>query len=653
MPAIDPQGLPPFQRPVRIPQRIEILPADPPCAVVGETSSWRLSFRLAEDLPAGSSLRLQIFGGRNNKGSFKPLQTDRPGEDGYVTARTAEGAPLEIRTDLSGSGPVRKSGQLLVEGSGHPGLLALSVPDGGLAAGTVLEVTLGDRSAGGGGIQGPSISALNKFFVLYRAEGENERPHFWGEENWDLIVAACTLHVLGGDLRGLRAYAPSTCAPGDEVIILVRPEDERGSLSHQGAGALTVSHEGRELGCVAEGVPDSVCVRLRLKLPEEGVYRLVVRDAESGLEATTNPIVCRSRDGDAGVYWGMIHGHTEMSDGTGTIENYFRQARDEAALDFAAPGDHDHTWETSDAMWYQTSRAVARWNDPGRFVTFLGYEWAKWRRNGDGDRNVYYLGDDRPLYRSDEGYFPTPADLFLALRAETAIVIPHHTGHFGNWCDFKDHDPEHERLIEIFQCRGSYECADGPAPEKAKEPPKTEGFVSRALELGWRVGFTAGGDDHVGHAGTEFLVGPYKSGLMSVLAGERTRAAIWDALRNRRVVATTGPRILLNYTVNGEPLGSELSPASQPELSARRQLRIEFHGTAPAARIEVVRCNRVVAVFEAPGIDCRLDWVDEEPLDEVALPAAKFRANPFVFYYVRAVQTDGEVAWASPVWLDI
>ena len=385
--------------------------------------------------------------------------------------------------------------------------------------------------------------------------------------------------------------------------------------------------------------------------------RVVARRA--AVATLANPTICRSAGGGHLVLWGMIHGHTEMSDGAGSIGYYFRQMRDEAGLDFAAPGDHDHLWETPDAFWKATCAAVSEWNEPGRFVTFPGYEWAKWRRNGDGDRNVYYLEDDRPMYRSDYGEFPTPPDLFGALEGERAIVIPHHTAHSGNFCDWKDHDPERERLVEIYQMRGSYESSaeDGnPLPERYDAPPVATGYVSRALAMGWRVGFTGGGDDHTGHSGTEFPIpagrARYKAGLMSVQATEPTREAIWAALWNRRTVATTGARMLLSYELNGHCMGSELDLRLHPDLARERRLHVEFHGTAPADRIDIIRNNEVVKSFAGGGPDCEVSWEDDAPLLGLLLPPAAFSKTPFCFYYVRAIQADGEAAWASPIWID-
>ena len=181
------------------------------------------------------------------------------------------------------------------------------------------------------------------------------------------------------------------------------------------------------------------------------------------------------------------------------------------------------------------------------------------------------------------------------------------------------------------------------------------GYVRRALGMGWRVGFTAGGDDHLGHPGQEYPYpqpGRYKAGLMSVQADRLDRHAIFQAMWNRRVVATTGPRMLLDFRLSGNPMGSELSAAEMPELESRRVVEVSFHGTAPVKQIDVIRSGLTVHSAPADGPGAELTWTDETPLQDALLPPAKFCNHPFCYYYVRVTQTDDEVAWASPVWID-
>ena len=640
-----PDSMPVWSHPIRIPAGIEITHAEPPFAIAGETSTWRIPFQLSKDVPPGSDLRLQLWGGRNNKGSFTGTQLENADARGLITAEQEDGSRLRIQAE-------QQAGNYVV-----------ALPAVGLKKGQMLTVLLGDQTNDDGGVKVCGERVLNKLFILHVDWGEAKLPQWsggsvWNSQTQSCIVAVCSMHILGGPIRSIRAYVPATVRPNEEFAVLVRPEDEFGNLSHQRLGPVAVSVNGTALAVRTERVLESTCTRASVRLSSAGVYRLTVRGTDSDLETLSNPTVCWAKAHR--VYWGMIHGHTEMSDGTGKIDQYFHQLKNEVGLDFAASADHDHLWETSDEFWEVTCDAVKRWHEMGTFVTFLGYEWAKWRQNGDGDRNVYYLDDDRPLYRSDEGEYPSPPDLFgaLARNEERAIVVPHHTGHGGNFCDWKDHDAAYERLVEIFQMRGSYECSEqdgNPVPErKIAVPPYKGGYVRDALVLGWRVGFTAGGDDHDGHWGSEFRFDSgYKQGLMCVEAHERSREAIFAAMYNRRVVATTGARMLLTYRLNGNPMGSELSLRRIPELASRRRLVIEFHGTAAVDHVDVIRNNTVVhSAFATSDKDLCITWEDRDPMDDIWLPAAKFCDHPFAFYYVRVVQQDGEVAWASPVWID-
>ncbi|MBC8229909.1 DUF3604 domain-containing protein [bacterium] len=630
-----------FQHPVRIPENIQVEIAEPNVAKAGEKRTWLLKFTLSEAIPEAQRIHLFIYGGRNNKGVWENIQIDEPSKEGYVSLRTASGRqlqPLDINN----------------------GMIAFAAPNGGLKKGEKLVAELNG--------QAPRLSLPNKFFLLLKAAPEDNlsAPTLFGDVLQN-IIGACLIHIVGNDVTNLRAYSKSQAVAGEELSILVRPEDEYGNVASEELGNLVVRVNDQEINAKRESVKNSTCCILKgIILLEEGIYRLEIEDTSNGLKTLTNPIRCCSDAPSYGILWGVIHGHTEMSDGAGTLNHYFTYMRDECGLDFGALSDHDHLFETSDEMWQQTQEATAKYNNPGKFTTFLGYEWAKWRKNGDGDRNVYYLHDKRPMFRSDDGEYPTPEALFKALESETAITIPHHPADVGNHCDWKDHEPEKERLVEIYSCWGNSERSvhDGnPFPVRpsgvesnaidAGEVPS--GFVQRALALGWRVGFTAGGDDHVAHAGDEILIGGkpwlYKAGLMAVYATENTREAIWDAMWNRRVYATTGPRIILNLQLNGHLMGSELCLSAHPDLSSKRKLTVAVRGTDTIKSIEIVRNNKDIYTHCADTPDIVFDWEDTDPLANVNLPPALHCPVPFTFYYIRVTQADGEMAWSSPIWI--
>ena len=630
-----------FERPLRIPEGVQLGIASPPIARAEEKGSWTGEFLLAKDVPAGQVLWLQTHGGRNNKGDWKGLQIDDTSKEGYVSLRTSSGEKLQAKA-VSDDG----------------GIIAFEVPKEGLKTGQRLLMDLGS----GTGAVAPSLSLPNKFFLLVTASPKEKlNLSRLAGDTLDRVVGACLIHIVGNKAERIVVHARSHVVAGRKISLLVRPEDKNGNIASDKMGRLAVRLEGKDLNVQCVPIEGSTCCTLEgIVLPREGVYRLEVEDTLSGFKTTANPIRCTRPPSHEGILWGLLHCHTEISDGSGSLDHCYTYMRDACGLDFGAASDHDHLWETSDDMWRLTQQAAVKYNEPGRFTTFLGYEWAKWQRKGYGDRNVYYLHDGRPMFRSDDANYPTPDDLFKVLKNETVLVIPHHPAEIRNHCDWKDHDPEKERLVEIYSVWGSSERSvnqGNPFPVKGTNRARRDsgenplGFVQRALELGWRVGFTAGSDDHLGHPGDGAAHGEYRGGLTAVCAGENTRKAIWEALRSRRCYGTTGARIIVEFALDGHPMGSEVRVSTNAELASRRKIKASVSGTSKIKSIEVVRNNREVYTLRPDSPDIAFEWVDPEPLADVNLPPALHSPEPFTFYYLRITQVDGEMAWSSPVWI--
>ena len=122
-------------------------------------------------------------------------------------------------------------------------------------------------------------------------------------------------------------------------------------------------------------------------------------------------------------------------------------------------------------------------------------------------------------------------------------------------------------------------------------------------------------------------------GLTAVFARELTREAVFRAIQERRCYATTGARILADFEVDGVPMGGEGVAGGPATVRAR------VAGTAPLKSLTIVRNNVDVHQVEGMGLDQELVWTDYET-----------RAGSY--YYLRVIQEDGHLAWASPVWLD-
>ncbi|MCA9582041.1 MAG: DUF3604 domain-containing protein, partial [Myxococcales bacterium] len=117
-------------------------------------------------------------------------------------------------------------------------------------------------------------------------------------------------------------------------------------------------------------------------------------------------------------------------------------------------------------------------------------------------------------------------------------------------------------------------------------------------------------------------------GLAVVQAKSRTREAILEALRSRRCYATSGVKILLDFRVDGHPMGSAI------EGEGERKVHVRVLGTTDLKTVEVVGPEGALHEVAADGPRAEA---------EIDLEAA--------YLYLRVRQQDGEMAWSSPVFM--
>ncbi|MDO8682557.1 MAG: CehA/McbA family metallohydrolase [Armatimonadota bacterium] len=325
------------------------------------------------------------------------------------------------------------------------------------------------------------------------------------------------------------------------------------------------------------------------------------------------------------LWWGDLHMHSNISSCSlhpgfhcSEIEEKYRFSRDVGGLDFAMVTDHDNMDEFD---WARTRRAGAFHNMPGEFVSFTGFEWTSSMMTDHpnfGHENVLFLEDDAPLYGRRDMESDTPDKLWAKLRGRNCITIPHHPSDEAHPVDWSYHDPDLRPLVEIFQVRGSYEydgCPANPLNYGRKVVPGRS--VRNALNMGYQLGFTAGGE----HEGV---------GVTAVFAEELTRESIFAALKARRTYACTGARIFLDFRVNGRMMGEVIPACDHARIS------IKAGGADRISSIRLVRNGEDVREWKDLGSEVEMEWDDPN----IRLPG---------YYYVVITQMDGEMAWSSPV----
>ncbi|MEJ2600181.1 MAG: hypothetical protein P8Z00_17740 [Anaerolineales bacterium] len=381
--------------------------------------------------------------------------------------------------------------------------------------------------------------------------------------------------------------------------------------------------------------------RFVIQLPalSPGVYRVFARRPGKGAAvARSNPLEIIPEGSGERLYWGEIHSHTELGDGAGDFEEVYRHAREEGCLEFATVSEHAEY--VSDNQWAWMQDVVNARNDPGFFVTLVGYETIGKQK----DRNVYTSRPQLDLLRGSYHATCSLDKVWGHFHGDEQVVGgPHATMvHKTIW---EHPDPTVERFIEVYSMWGASDFRDGPLVAPWIEAGRGL-TVNEILQTGAHLGFTAGGDCHDGRVGftsedpdgqgitphTFAHIILYRCGMTAANMPNLTRHSLVEALRNRRTYATTGDRMLLDFTVSNLPMGS-IGPVSTAEC------RATVHGVSELQELQIVKDGQIVWTQTVGGLDVTVAWRDPNP------PTGEH------YYYLHVVQADGQRAWSSPVWV--
>jgi len=599
---------------------------------------WDLVYTCGETpIQTGGSVKVTIPYG------FTPPQISYRSATGYSTVGCSN---PEVEVQLSLGDP-RQPGK----NQGMWGVyLFAHVVKGSLQPGDTItfHYGCGDRKGlTGEGSTAPYFESLQQFTFAADPDGSRDAPSdgFWLVRNPQPAI-----QVVGGRPAQISLVIPSVASPGDAVDARLTIRDRSHNSVRDFAGMLLVSDpQGTEYSCELRASHEGHGVIPGVQVAQDEVVRLSIRDPQGTIKGQSNPCLCRPPADGPQLYWGDIHVMTGISAGLGRPAEAYRYARDMSHLDFCATTDGDddgHSQYYSDEEWEETRAAVRSFHEPGRFVTLLASECHE--RRVAGDKNIYYRDDDQPLIRWCDLEGEQPEAIWQALAGRRALTIPHHTasGSCGR-APWEHHNPEFQRLVEIYSCWGSSEGSDCPRPNYWHNDFNNS--VREGLGKGYRMGIIACGDSHDGLPGNSSwmrLRRGYRSGLTAVWTSELSRESVFDALWNRSCYGTSGPRIILEFTLNDRPMGQEL----ESELDrTNRRIEARAVGAAPISRIDVIRNGVEVFKHEGHGSDENVTWEDCTEFSDVA--QLGYDGKQFIYYYVRVTQEDGELAWSSPIWV--
>ncbi|UCH62083.1 MAG: DUF3604 domain-containing protein [Fidelibacterota bacterium] len=597
---------------------------------VGERCSVELLIQISEPLTVGDRIEVQyanswmVISGPSHTRELQHV--DPQGEHYISVAAESDGAEFDLE--------IKKRHLPFPEGIVRHGRhIIATLGRGSIPSGTLIRIVYANTFA-------PDLAETDTVWVRVKGQAPGAEP---------------LLTTTAGPAEHLRIIVPSGVEPGKEFVVRIVSLDRFDNRS-------TTRYENESLICsdgrtIVENLDFIGSIKVPVRLEKEGAYRFRFRDVLSN--------VVRVGRGCRGPYWGDIHLHTKLShDGYGTEP--YAYGREVSGLDFAGVTDH---WQSLGQGGYQQTIKWAREAyEPGRFVTLLGDE-----------RNPGQFTGHHNLYHRDEESFTASAatrgnaifadaqqegHLQAMLDPSRAILIPHHTGlgwrrisldgSLSEAIDLDACDDQGLRpVMEIYSHHGqselwnpqhilSYEHNRMRRPERRSNVSISGPYYAQSYWMKERrLGVIGSSDEHSSQAGRRH------GGIAAVWAEELTREAIFDALRNRRCYATTGERILVDFSVAGVPMGG----VGQRKKGDHVSIELQVWCTDILLRAEVLRFRfgedsafvTIMSEFPQPeSMDASFSLEDEVRGD--CLYYARITQEPLVW---------PGMAWTSPVWIDI
>ncbi|MBN1354975.1 CehA/McbA family metallohydrolase [bacterium] len=504
--------------------------------------------------------------------------------------------------------------------------ILVQLDSGNLKSGEQIVFVYGAEPGKGGAALSDRFSeSAQKFYFLTDIDGNG---------SFAMIESQPAVRILPGPARRLLVTCPSERGVGESCQLRIAVLDGAWNWIPDWEGIFRIKAPDIFQPAEREVTSGDLVGSVDFNAVQTGVGRFFVEAAGSAehnisaLSGWSNPVYVHSMARKSRLYWGDIHGHSVLSDGTGTPEDYYRYARLAAGLDFTSLTDHD-SWgfqALGENLEFYVSEGN-RFNETGRFTVLLGYEWTQWV---DGHRNVIVRGDSLNIFDHNDPEFDSPRELSSAFDPLHTLIIPHHLGGGPVPFDFGMDNRKRYRLAEIASVHGISEVYGNP---RMIYNARAGGFYRDALEAGFQWGAMASSDSHDGHPGLR-TGGASVRGAVAVRAEELSRDRIFEALYIRRCYATTGARIYVEFQVNGFEMGSTEVPVFRhAEISAF------ILGEGCLERIILVKNGEEIKRFYGTERMARISWTD---------PAAGREGD---WYYLKVQQMDGEEACTSPVWI--
>ena len=355
------------------------------------------------------------------------------------------------------------------------------------------------------------------------------------------------------------------------------------------------------------------------------------------------------------LYFGQLHGHTQYSDGAGSLDSalsYIRSLPDSANVQFVAFTDHSNYFDSkndpnvegalydtslvkdSDAShsWKTYKDTIAQFNkdNAGDMVALGGFEMT-WS-GGPGHINTFNTpgivsrNNSTLNNKTDDAGMKAYYALLSQEEGKNSISQFNHPGTtFGNFKDFNYWNPVIDsRMYMVEVGNGEGQIGAG------GYYPSYEQYIM-ALDKGWHLAPTNNQDNHQGRWGNA------NDARDVILTDNFTEEGIYEAIRAMRMYATEDKNLQLGYTVNDLMMGSSIKT-----VPGKLDIEVSVYDpdrTDSISKVEVVvNSGKVAHVWDDPA--------------ELKSGALSVTLDPeYSYYFIRVTQEDGDLAVTAPVWV--
>ena len=322
----------------------------------------------------------------------------------------------------------------------------------------------------------------------------------------------------------------------------------------------------------------------------------------------------------------------------GTPAVHFALAK-ENGYDFYATTDHSqeetlHPTSPDNPAWLDEKRAAAAATD-ANFAAIAGFEFSENRKDGDGNGHINVFNTATYLNAMERGidlrylYKWLPA---APANGDGPVVASFNHPNPPNYNDWAYRDPAVTEMITMLEVINSNKY----------QPRYYESYI-RALDKGWKVSPVSGMDNH-GTGGISRM-----KARTFVLASEKTKTAILDAMKHRRTYAALNSTIQCRYTVNGAIMGSTLDAPAEFHFDISINDPDDKNPKNKITKIDIVTDGgKILQTHEPSPAAFTVNWT---PI--IANTTSKY-------FFVRVWSANGgdtpdstpdtPVAWLAPVW---